>query len=61
MSTVTLSTHQAQSERRRDPSEPIPTFGELLAEFWWPPDDRPARDPLPYLIANGYAQDRRKR
>jgi hypothetical protein len=61
VSTITLSTPKAHSERRRDPSEPLPTFGELLSEFWWPPEDRPPQDPLPYLIANGYAEDRRKR
>jgi hypothetical protein len=53
------STH-ATMERRRTPQPSAPQLGELLVESSWRPADRP-RTSEGWLIAHGYAPERRER
>lgn len=61
MSEAALTVDHPRTERRRSHATPLPTFGELLVDFSWRPSDRPRVDSLAWLVAHGYAPERRRR
>jgi hypothetical protein len=61
MSEEVLTADHARIDRRQSQPTPLPTFGELLVDFSWRPSDRPRVDSLAWLVAHGYAPERRKR
>ncbi len=48
-------------ERRDRRAPAAPTWGELLVESSWRPSDRPRVQSEGWLIAHGYAPERRER
>jgi hypothetical protein len=48
-------------ERRERRAPAAPTWGELVVESSWRPSDRPKVQAEGWLIANGYAPERRAR
>lgn len=60
MSKDALSVEETRGERRKGLGDSVRRLGELWVDFSWRPADRPQVYALGWLIAHGYAPDRRK-
>jgi hypothetical protein len=59
---VIQATEQKPTMERRERRTPkAPAWGELVVESSWRPTDRPVVQAEGWLIANGYAPERRER
>jgi hypothetical protein len=61
MSSENLSSEEGTTADRREARRPpAPTYGELVVESSWRPADRPPVQSEGWLIAHGYAAERRR-